>query len=83
MYRGPRVTNRPTDTLGILLLNCRTCDDILRLDEDHVRACLCGGATARFVKGAWVLSGNSRLLSIPFEQYDGAAKGLLRTWKVI
>ena len=67
----------------ILLLNCRSCDDILRLDEERGRACLCGMSAARFVAGKWMVSGNARLLKIDFEQYDGAAKGLKRTWEVM
>lgn len=73
----------PAPTNCILLLNCRSCDDILRLDEDRPRPCSCGGSAARFVKGEWMLSGNARLLKIDFEEYDGAAKGLRRVWEVV
>jgi hypothetical protein len=68
---------------GIILLNCTSCDDILRLDEDHVRPCFCGKATARFVQGKWLTSGPSRLLHIAYEDYDGAVPGLPRTWRVV
>jgi hypothetical protein len=68
---------------GILLLNCRVCDDILRVDEDYPRPCQCGKSGARYVKGEWILSGPSRFLLIPFEQYDGAVKGLPRVWQVV
>lgn len=68
---------------GILLLNCRSCDDILRLDEDRPRPCMCGASCGRFSRGAWVLSGPSRILRITFEEYDGAIKGLPRRWEVV
>lgn len=68
---------------AILLLNCRSCDDILRMDEEFQRPCMCGKSTARFVSGKWMVSGPTRMISISFEQYDGAAPGLSRTWMVL
>jgi hypothetical protein len=78
--KGP---SEPSQQGGIILLNCTSCDDILRLDEDQPRPCLCGKATARLVSGKWLTSGPSRLLRISFEDYDGAVRGLARTWRVI
>jgi hypothetical protein len=68
---------------AILLLNCRSCDDILRVDEHHPRVCMCGKSTARRVHDDWICSGPSRLLSITFEEYDGAAPGIYRRWKAL
>ena len=68
---------------GILLLNCRSCEDIQRLDEDHPRPCFCGKSAARFVGGKWITSGSCRILKISFEEYDGAAPGLVRKWEVV
>jgi len=73
----------PPERGSILLLNCRSCDDILRLDEEHPRPCLCGASAARFIGGSFVLSGPARLLSISFEDYDGAAKGIPKRWEVV
>ncbi len=65
-------------------MNCRSCDDILRLDEDHApRPCLCGKATARFVSDGWILAGSARLMRIAFEEYDGAAPGMQRRWELL
>jgi hypothetical protein len=76
----PKETSSET---GILLLNCKSCDDILRLDEDHPRPCLCGASSARFVQKNWMLSGPARLMRISFEDYDGAIPGLALTWELL
>ncbi len=74
----------PSRETSILLLNCKSCDDILRLEEDHLRPCLCGQSTARpDARGQWIVAGPARLMSIPFEEYDGAIKGAPRKWFLV
>lgn len=65
---------------GILLLNCKSCDDIVRVD-DLSRPCHCGKSSVRFdAQGTPELSGQGRLMTIPFEDYDGAIPGETKTW---
>lgn len=73
-----------SDKSHILLLNCTTCDDILRLDEDHARSCLCGSASASWDRlgKRWAITGPGRILRIAFEEYDGAAPGVPKRWDV-
>lgn len=66
----------------ITLLNCRECEDILRGLEERPRACACGKSAIRFTKTGFVLSGPCRALTIENEEYDGAAPGEKRTFKV-
>ena len=66
----------------ILLLNCRVCDDIVRVHEDSPRICFCGQSAAKFVDGEFVHTGTSRVIEIELEEYDGAAPGEPRRWTV-
>lgn len=66
----------------ILLLNCRHCEDILRLQEDLSRTCFCGKSAGRFIGKEFVISGPSRMIEIDIEEYDGAAPGEARKWRV-
>jgi len=64
------------------LLNCRQCDDIVRLLEEMPRTCFCGKSAGRFTGKEFVLSGPCRTLLIELEEYDGAAPGKPRKWTV-
>ena len=66
----------------IQLLNCRECDDILRLHEEQPRTCFCGKSAGRFDGKVFVVSGLARLLEISIEEYDRAAPGEDRKWRV-
>lgn len=66
---------------SILLLNCRNCDDILRLNDDVARSCLCGQSKATIEDGEVVTTGPSRIFEIDYEQYDGAAPGENKIWR--
>lgn len=66
----------------IVLLNCRECDDILRITEGHARTCECGKSAARFAAGTLLRTGPSRVIEIDIEEYDGAAPGEDRKWRV-
>ncbi len=66
------------------LLNCRDCDDILRLEDGLRRPCMCGHSTAAFdSRGKVMVSGNARLIEISYEDYDSAAPGEPKRWKVV
>ena len=66
----------------MLLLNCRVCDDILRAHDDMPRSCLCGASRTETVNEELRFIGHCRVLEIEVEQYDGAAPGQDRTWRV-
>lgn len=66
------------------LLNCRNCDDVLRLGP-HVRRCDCG-QTSGHLDGTRIppiVEGfHARVLKIDWEQYDSAVPGETRRWQV-
>lgn len=66
----------------IQLLNCRECEDILRVHEEMPRTCLCGKSAARFSGKAFVFSGPARILLIDTEEYDGAVPGKPSKWTI-
>jgi hypothetical protein len=66
----------------IQLLNCRICDDILRVHEEMPRTCLCGKSAARYTGKEFSFTGSCRILIIDIEEYDGAAPGKPRKWTV-
>lgn len=70
-------------TLAIGLLNCRRCDDIVKLIEKS-RSCECGASSGRLENesaGAEV-TGPARVLLIPWESYDGIVEGEERAFQV-
>lgn len=70
---------------GIRLLNCRACDDIVCIQDERTRACLCGHSVARwnFQTRQHDLSGPFRILEIPWEEYDSALPGEPKKWSVV
>jgi hypothetical protein len=65
------------------LLNCTECDDILRLDEAVKRSCMCKKSTATYdARGKIMTEGPVRLISITYEDYDSAAPGEAKKWRV-
>ena len=64
------------------LLNCRRCDDVVKLVEDE-RSCECGLSHGRLHEGAAVTTGPVRLLAIDWETYDGMAPGETREFSVL
>lgn len=68
----------------IQLFNCRACDDIQAALEEQARTCFCGKSACRYDAKAkvFVVSGSARLLEIPIEEYDRAAPGEDRKWRV-
>jgi hypothetical protein len=69
---------------GIRLLNCTACDDIVCIQDERTRSCLCGKSQAHWDGsiGAHHLTGPHRVLVIPWEEYDGARPGEHKTWFV-
>jgi hypothetical protein len=67
----------------MMLLNCTHCDDLVAL-TDKPRSCVCGRSTGR-MEGSQspVISGTARLAEIPWEDYDGAASGEWRRWRLL
>jgi len=56
------------------LLNCRHCDDIVKLIETE-RLCECG-KTRGFLRGEeLVITGSPRVFALEWEAYDGIAEG--------
>jgi len=66
----------------LLLLNCRQCDDILKLVDTGTRACECARSSGTLRAGVAQTEGPCRVLAIDWEQYDGAAPRQPRTWCV-
>lgn len=73
----------PTATGALLLLNCKSCDDIYRVHPDRPRACLCGKSTFRIDRDLVMPTGPSRLIAIGWEDYDGAVPGEDRHWRIV
>ena len=64
----------------MLLLNCKSCDDVLKL-VDKTRTCECGQSSGRLDNETpQVVGALARLLNIPWEDYDSVAAGLERRW---
>lgn len=66
----------------IQILNCRECDDMLRVLEEMPRTCFCGKSAARFTGKEFQFSGPCRALLIDIEEYDGSAPGKTSKWTV-
>ena len=65
------------------LLNCRHCDDVVKLVEKE-RSCECGHARGSVSdSGAVTVSGSGRVLAISWEAYDGIEEGEARTFTVL
>ncbi len=68
--------------MPLWLLNCTRCDDVQRIVERQ-RGCECDSVHAMLdIHGKPHLIGPGRILTIPWEAYDGAAPGDQRTWTV-
>lgn len=68
----------------MILLNCKRCDDILKLSELRTRTCECGSCSGSLDKsGKVTTTGSPRLFEIPWTEYDLADKsGEWRRWRV-
>lgn len=69
------------------LMNCRRCDDVVKLVEGKTRVCECG-ATQGSIQASTVpervlVWGAGRVLEISWEAYDGIAEGEVRTFGVV
>lgn len=65
------------------LLNCRRCDDVLKLIEKE-RVCECGGCRGRVSEaGEVTATGSARVLTIGWEAYDGIEEGETRPFSVL
>lgn len=65
----------------LLLMNCRQCDDVLKL-VGRIRVCECASSSGRESDGQALTDGPCRVLAIDWEQYDGAVPREPRTWFV-
>jgi hypothetical protein len=76
-----------SESLTMKLLNCRRCDDVVKLVEGKSRSCECGATTGSIQAAAGAervqLSGAGRVLEISWEAYDGIAEGEVRTFGVL
>jgi len=68
----------------IQLFNCRACDDIQAALEEVPRTCFCGKSACRFdgKTKTFVVSGPVRIIEIEIEEYDRAAPGEDRKWRL-
>jgi hypothetical protein len=66
------------------LLNCRACDDVVKLVEKS-RSCECGKSSGLLngVGGLYWLIGPCRALAITWEAYDGITEGESRPFIVL
>jgi hypothetical protein len=71
-------------TTGMRLLNCRACDDIVCIQDDRTRACLCGTSMATWNERTKThdICGTFRIIEIPWEEYDSALPGEPKKWFV-
>lgn len=69
---------------GIKLLNCTECDDIVCIQDERTRSCLCGKSQAHWdsSKHSHQVTGPHRVIVIPWEEYDSALPGEAKTWFV-
>lgn len=63
----------------ICLLNCRTCEDIVRL-TDKIRTCECGSSRGRMTNlpegnEPHIQGSSARVLAMQFEDYDRLVPG--------
>lgn len=83
----------PPAHITMKLLNCRRCDDVVKLVEDKERSCECGAVRGKIqpeLKRGGVIyaeriliSGPERVLEIPWEAYDGITAGEMRYFSVL
>lgn len=67
----------------MFLLNCRSCDDVVKL-VDKLRSCECGRSQgAHYANGSHHVSGPARVLTITWEAYDGITEGESRPFTVL
>jgi len=59
---------------AMFLLNCRRCDDVLKLTELRQRVCECG-QTHGIMVGDQADTNGGRLIELSWEEYDLAAPG--------
>lgn len=65
------------------LLNCRACDDVVKLIEKP-RTCECGRSRGGIDgNGDPSVQGNARVLTIAWEAYDGITEGESRPFTVL
>lgn len=80
--------------ITLKLLNCRRCDDVLKLVEDKERSCECGSVRGKiqpevkrdgviYAERVLVIGGASRVFEIPWEAYDGVVEGETRDFRVL
>ncbi len=66
------------------LLNCRRCDDVVKLIEDRPRSCECAACRGSLSETGGVrVTGPARVLEIDYESYDGIAEGEQRPFTVL
>jgi hypothetical protein len=68
---------------SLLLMNCRRCDDVVKLVEKE-RACECGLARGKETDaGEVTVTGSVRVFTITWEAYDGIEEGESRGFGVL
>lgn len=83
MTRDRRKPN-PLTGGAMKLINCRRCDDVVKIVE-KMRVCECGQSAGRELDGERVyVSGPCWVLGIAWMEYDGAGKDAPpRSWSVL
>lgn len=66
------------------LLNCKKCDDLVKLTDLRTRTCECGACTGMVDKRETpTVTGPARVFEIPWNEYDQAAAGEWQRWRLI
>ncbi len=75
------------------LLNCRRCDDVVKLVENKERSCECGSTRGKLQPEVTrngtvfaervLITGAERVLEISWEAYDGIAEGEVRDFGIL
>lgn len=65
------------------LLNCKRCDDVVKLVDIRTRTCECGAASGKLEGDERAtVTGPARVFVIRWEDYDGAMPGERKAWSV-
>jgi hypothetical protein len=67
----------------VKLLNCKNCDDVLKLTDFRTRTCECGACTGTVdAKETAATTGPARVFDLPWSEYDQAADSAWHKWRL-
>lgn len=66
------------------LLNCKRCDDVVKLVDNKTRSCECGLSSGRVDKQDIPdVTGPARVIELPWQEYDQASDGAWYRWRMV